>query len=279
MEPHGNNPDNLAIAIIPARFASTRLPGKMLLDLGGKPLVVRTAERARAAKTVGRVIVAADDERIFDAVTAAGFEAVMTRADHNSGSDRIAEAAEGLPAGSIIVNVQGDEPLIDPETIDRAVKAIAERGMRNAGFDEPDIVTVYEELRTSEELFDPNIVKVVTNEDGRALYFSRSPVPFPRDASNKYGGLREALAAEPELYSIFKKHVGLYVYRREYLLEFTKMTPTPLEQTEMLEQLRALENGAYIKVVEAAASSIGVDTEEDLAKVREFVQNAKVISN
>jgi 3-deoxy-manno-octulosonate cytidylyltransferase (CMP-KDO synthetase) len=251
----------------------------MLIDLGGKPLDVLTAVRARAAKTVGRVIVAADDERIFDAVTAAGFEAVMTRADHNSGSDRIAEAAEGLPAGSIIVNVQGDEPLIDPETIDRAVRAMenhpaAEAAplLRKEGSFVPDIVTVYEELRTSEELFDPNIVKVVTNEDGMALYFSRSPVPFPRDASNRYGGLREALAAEPELYSIFKKHVGLYVYRREYLLEFTKMAPTPLEQTEMLEQLRALENGAYIKVVEAAASSIGVDTEEDLAKVREFVQ-------
>lgn len=272
MEPHGNNPQNLATAVIPARFASTRLPGKMLLDIVGKPLIVRTAERARAAKCIERVIVATDDERIFEAVTAGGFEAVMTRADHNSGSDRIAEVAENLPAGSLIVNVQGDEPLIDPETIDRAVSAIAECGMRNADFEEPDIVTVYEELRTSEELFDPNIVKVVTNEDGRALYFSRSPVPFPRDASNRYGGLREALAAEPELYSIFKKHVGLYVYRREYLLEFTKMAPTPLEQTEMLEQLRALENGAYIKVVEAAASSIGVDTEEDLAKVREFVQ-------
>src|SRR5690606_4122814 len=181
MEPHGNNPQNLATAVIPARFASTRLPGKMLLDIGGKPLIVRTAERARAAKCIERVIVAPDDERIYEAVTAAGFEAVMTRTDHASGSDRIAEVAENLPKGSIIVNVQGDEPLIDPETIDRAVSAIAECGSRNAEL-LPEIVTVYEELRSPDELFDPNIVKVVTNEAGRALYFSRSPMPFPRDA-------------------------------------------------------------------------------------------------
>lgn len=268
MEPHGNNPQNLATAVIPARFASTRLPGKMLLDIGGKPLIVRTAERARAAKCIERIIVATDDDRIFDAVTAAGFEAVMTRPDHASGSDRIAEVAESLSAGSIIVNVQGDEPLIDPETIDRAISAIAECGMRNAELC-PDIVTVYEELRSPDEMSDPNIVKVVTNEAGRALYFSRSPMPFPRDAASRYGGVREALAAEPNLILTFKKHVGLYVYRREYLLEFTKMEPTKLEQAEMLEQLRALENGAYIKVVEAASNSIGVDTEEDLAAVRE----------
>lgn len=283
MEPHGENPKNLVVAIIPARYASTRLPAKMLCDIAGKPLVVRTLEQAKAAKSVSRVIVATDDERIFDAVINAGHEAVMTSAEHNSGSDRVAEVAETLPEGSIIVNVQGDEPLIEPETIDRAVYAIAEplnaeRGMRNAEFDVPDIVTVYEQMSSREEVLDPNIVKIVTNDASRALYFSRSPMPFPRDAALRYGGdPNAALQNEPELFSIYQKHTGLYVYRREYLLEFTKMPQTRLEKIEMLEQLRALENGANIKVVEAAGRSMAVDTEEDLAKVRGFFQNGAFV--
>jgi 3-deoxy-manno-octulosonate cytidylyltransferase (CMP-KDO synthetase) len=204
----------------------------------------------------------------------------MTSAEHNSGSDRVAEIAETLPEGSIIVNVQGDEPLIDPETIDRAVNAITERGMRNAEFDVPDIVTVYEQMSSREEVFDPNIVKIVTNDAGRALYFSRSPMPFPRDAALRYGGdPNTALENEPELFSIFQKHCGLYVYRREYLLEFTKMPQTRLEKIEMLEQLRALENGANIKVVEAVGRSIAVDTKEDLARVQELFQNNKQVRN
>lgn len=255
----------------------------MLCDIAGKPLVVRTLEQAKAAKSVSRVIVATDDERIFDAVINAGHEAVMTSAEHNSGSDRVAEVAETLPEGSIIVNVQGDEPLIEPETIDRAVYAIAEplnaeRGMRNAEFDVPDIVTVYEQMSSREEVLDPNIVKIVTNDASRALYFSRSPMPFPRDAALRYGGdPNAALQNEPELFSIYQKHTGLYVYRREYLLEFTKMPQTRLEKIEMLEQLRALENGANIKVVEAAGRSMAVDTEEDLAKVRGFFQNGAFV--
>ena len=267
----------------------------MLCDIAGKPLVVRTLEQAKAAKSVSRVIVATDDRRIFDAVINAGHEAVMTSAEHNSGSDRVAEVAETLPEGSIIVNVQGDEPLIEPETIDRAVCAIAEplnaergmrnaeslnseRGTRNVEFDVPDIVTVYERMSSREEVLDPNIVKIVTNDVGRALYFSRSPMPFPRDAALRYGGdPNAALQNEPELFSIYQKHTGLYVYRREYLLEFTKMPQTRLEKIEMLEQLRALENGANIKVVEAAGRSIAVDTEEYLAKVRGFFQNGAFV--
>lgn len=262
MEPRGQNPEQNVITIIPARYSSTRLPGKMLREIAGKPLIVHTLEQAKKAQTVSRVIVATDDERIVQAVAAAGGEAVITRADHASGSDRIAEVAENLPEGSIIVNVQGDEPLISPETIDRAVQAMLEG---NA-----DIVTVCEPLTSlHDELLNFNVVKVVCAEDGRALYFSRSPMPFPRDASLRYDGdPNRALESEPDLWTNYRKHTGLYVYDREYLLKFTKLAPTRLEKFESLEQLRALENGAIIKVVDAAGTSIGVDTAEDLDRVR-----------
>jgi 3-deoxy-manno-octulosonate cytidylyltransferase (CMP-KDO synthetase) len=233
----------------------------MLRDVAGKPLIVRTMEQAAQARSVSRVIVATDDQRIVEAVTSAGGEAVMTSVEHVSGSDRAAEVAAGLPEGSIIVNVQGDEPLISPETIDRAVEALIADATA-------DIATVYEPITSLwEEVMNFNVVKVVAGVDGNALYFSRSPIPFPREAAMRHGSPSDAIEAEPELLSLFKKHTGLYVYRREYLLEFTRMPPTPLEQTEMLEQLRALENGARIRVVEAAASSIGVDTEADLERV------------
>jgi len=262
VEPHGRSPANNVIAVIPARAASVRLPGKLLREIAGKPLIVHTLERAKAAKTVSRVVVATDDEAIRTAVISAGGEAQMTSAEHSSGSDRIAEVAAGLPEGSIIVNVQGDEPLISPETIDRAVEAMVSDGAA-------DIVTVFEPFESLAELLDGNNVKVVTGKQGYALYFSRSPMPWPRDASMRYGGdAAEAIKAEPELLANFKKHTGLYVYRREYLLDFTEFEQTPLEKLEMLEQLRALENGAKIKLVESAARSIGVDTEADLERVR-----------
>lgn len=254
------------IAVIPARAASVRLPGKLLREIAGKPLIVHTLERAQAAKTVSRVIVATDDEAIRDAVIDAGGEAQMTSPQHSSGSDRVAEVAAGLPDGSIIVNVQGDEPLIAAETIDAAVNAIS-------GTDEPDMVSVFETFESALELFDPNNVKVVTDKVGNALYFSRSPMPWPRDAGLRYDGdAKRAVEAEPDLLTHFKKHTGLYVYRREYLLEFTRLPQTPLEKFEMLEQLRALENGAKIKLVKAAANSIGVDTEDDLEKVRRVLE-------
>lgn len=253
------------IAIIPARFASTRLHGKLLLDLGGKPLILHTLAQAAEAKTVSRVIVATDDLSILEAVTGSGGEAVMTSGQHASGSDRIAEVAETLPQGSIIVNVQGDEPLISPDTIDRAVEALL-------GDNEADIATTSEPIESIGDLLNGNIVKVVTNDDRRALYFSRSPMPFPRDASLRYDGdPGAAIRNEPELMSIFRKHTGLYVYRREFLLEFTKMPQSKLEKIEMLEQLRALENGAVIRVVEAASRSVGVDTQADLDEVRRIV--------
>jgi len=251
------------IAIIPARYSSTRLPGKMMRDIGGKPLIVHTLERAGEAKSVDRVIVATDDERILNVVKAAGGEAVMTSPDHQSGSDRIAEVAKDLPAGSIIVNVQGDEPIISPETIDAAVEALIND--RDA-----DMSTTCEPLTDLwGELLNFNVVKVVRRDDGRALYFTRSPVPFPREASERWGGdPNEALTNEPELFENYRKHTGLYVYRREFLLKFTAWPQTWLEKWEKLEQLRALEHGANIRVVDAIGSSIGVDTEEDLERVR-----------
>ena len=262
METHGENPRKLVFAIIPARYSSVRLPGKMLLPIAGKPLILHTVARASEASTIDEAIVATDDQRIFEAVTENGHKAVMTSPDHQSGSDRIAEVAIDLPEGSIIVNVQGDEPLISPDTIDRAVETML-HGVA-------DIVTVCEPLTSLHgELLNFNVVKVVTGEDGRAFYFSRSPMPFPRDASLRHGGdPNRALENEPELFENFKKHTGLYVYSREYLLEFTKMPQTRLEKFESLEQLRALENGAVIKVVEAVGTSIGVDTTEDLDHVK-----------
>ena len=266
METHGENPKKLVYAIIPARYSSVRLPGKMLLPIAGKPLILHTVERAREAATVDEVIVATDDQRIFEAVTTDGHRAVMTSPEHQSGSDRIAEVAKDLPEGSIIVNVQGDEPVISPATIDRTVKALINDSSA-------EMATTCEPFESLGDLLNGNNVKVVINDAGYALYFSRSPMPWPREASLRHGGNpNRAIEAEPELLANFRKHTGLYVYRREYLLRFTQLPQTMLEKLEILEQLRALENGAKIRVVEAAARSIGVDTEEDLRIVRAILE-------
>ena len=238
----------------------------MLLDIGGKPLIVRTMEQVAQATTVGRVIVAADDQRICDAVIQAGGEAVMTSLEHHSGSDRIAEVAAALPAQTVVVNVQGDEPVISPNTINQAVRAL---------IDDPDahIATTCEPITGLRELLNGNNVKVVVGDRGYAIYFSRSPMPWPREASLRYGGdPNQAIEEEPGLLANFRKHTGLYVYRREYLLEFSRTPQTRLEQFEMLEQLRALDNGARIRVVDVNESSIGVDTIEDLEQVRSLIE-------
>jgi len=238
-----------------------------MLEVAGKPLILHTLQRAQAARTVWRVIVATDDQRISRAVTDAGGEAVLTSAGHISGSDRLAEVAESLPEGMIVVNVQGDEPMISPHTIDAAVRAMT------AG--DADIVTTCEPISAAEDLLNSNVVKVVTNDEGFAVYFSRSPIPFPREASLSWNGDRWAsMDKEPGLFSLYRKHTGLYVYRREYLLEFTRLPPSKLERIEMLEQLRALENGARIKVIETSERSIGVDTQEDLDRVRAILEAA-----
>ena len=239
-----------------------------MLEIAGKPLILHTLEQTRQAKNIDRVMVATDDERIIAVVRDRGGEAVLTSAEHQSGSDRVAEVAENLPEGSIIVNVQGDEPTIPPRTIELAVEAILNDDAAN-------IATVCEKIEDIRDVLSPDVVKVVTDRDGYALYFSRSPVPFPREAVKKYGGLENALRAEPELLALFRKHTGLYVYRREDLLKFTALEQSALEKTEMLEQLRALENGARIKVVEASESSIGVDTEEDFERVRAIIESPK----
>lgn len=245
-----------AIAIIPARFASTRLPGKPLVDIAGKPMVVRVCERAAAASTVDRVIVATDDERIAAAARAEGFEAVMTSSRHKTGTDRLAEVAATLDA-DLIVNVQGDEPMLPASTIDAAVEAL----VADAGV---PCCTTCEYVEELGEYRDPNVVKVVLRTDGRALYFSRAAIPYPRAAATPDGTVH---ADDIDLSNV-RRHTGLYVYRREFLLEFARLTPTPLEEMEKLEQLRILEHGYDIRVVEVDEPSIGVDTQRDLDLVR-----------
>ena len=262
-------PVNRTVAIVPARLASTRLPGKALVEIAGKPMVCWVAERARAARNVDRVIVATDSRQIVDAVEQTGIEAVLTAPDHSSGTDRVAEVAHNIPDAEIVVNVQGDEPMISPATIERAVDTMVHEISKTNG---AGIVTTWEPIESREDLLNPDLVKVVLDSDDNAVYFSRSPIPYPRDAVKRHGGSPEvALDNEPELFKLFRKHTGLYVYRREVLLEFTKWPVSRLEQIEALEQLRALEHGVKIKVVEACAASTGVDTIEDLARVRELM--------
>jgi 3-deoxy-manno-octulosonate cytidylyltransferase (CMP-KDO synthetase) len=260
-----NNSQPKTVAIIPARYGSTRLPGKALIEIAGKPMVCWVAERALAARNVDRVIVATDSEQIVDAVRARGIEAMLTSSEHASGTDRVAEVAAALPDAEIIVNVQGDEPMISPQTIEKAVAVMAaEIRKPSAG---AGIVTTWEPIESVADLLDPDLVKVVVDADDNAVYFSRSPIPYPRDAVKRHGSPDIALAAEPELLKLFRKHTGLYVYRREVLLEFTRWPQTELEKIEALEQLRALAHGVKIKVIEACSTSIGVDTWVDLQKV------------
>jgi 3-deoxy-manno-octulosonate cytidylyltransferase (CMP-KDO synthetase) len=236
-----------------------------LLQIGGKPLVLWVVEHALAARSVNRAIVATDDARIFDCVTSAGFDAMMTHERHATGTDRIAEVARDLDA-EIIVNVQGDEPLIEPETIDRAVSALIDDS-------EAEIATTCEPIDDIADVLSRAVVKVVVDDAGRALNFSRSPIPFPNQAVARHGSIEAALGCEPALLSTFRKHTGLYAYRREFLLKFTSWPQSAAEVAESLEQLRAMERGTKIKVVEASAPSIGVDTLEDLERVRSLVEH------
>jgi 3-deoxy-manno-octulosonate cytidylyltransferase (CMP-KDO synthetase) len=233
------------VALIPARFHSSRLPGKPLADIGGQPMIVRVVERVSAASTIEAVIVATDDQRIVDAVAASGGEARLTDSGHVSGTDRVAEIAATLPC-RIVVNVQGDEPLLSPAMIDEAVAPLLA---------DPtvEMSTLCRPLVDEAEAVNPHVVKVVRDARGFALYFSRSPIPHVRDG---VGARRWA-------------HVGLYVYRRDTLLRLAGLAPTPLERAESLEQLRALEHGIRIAVVETAHASPGVDTPDDLARVRQ----------
>jgi 3-deoxy-manno-octulosonate cytidylyltransferase (CMP-KDO synthetase) len=276
------NPKTNAVAIIPARYDSVRLPGKALLEIAGKPMICWVAERALAARNVARAVVATDDERIVAAVQSSGYEAVLTSASHRSGTDRIAEVAAQLEDADIIVNVQGDEPSISPLTIERAVEAMGEQGNREKGEGGKGnterkvagvgIVTTWEPIESVADVLNPDVVKVVVDDHERAIYFSRLPVPYPRDAALRHGSLKAALENEPDLLKAFRKHTGLYVYQRDVLLAFAAWPQSELERLESLEQLRALEHGVTIRVIKASTSSIGVDTAEDLEKVRAMMK-------
>lgn len=245
------------IAVIPARFASSRLPGKPLAEIAGEPMVAHVWRRASASRA-NRVVVATDDVRIEEALAPLGAEVVMTRADHSSGTDRLAEVAErlGLADDAVLVNVQGDEPLIPASLIDQVAERL---------FDDPgaSIATLAEPIAEVATLFNPNVVKVVRAESGRALYFSRAPVPWHREAWDR--------EARPERLEIdaWLRHIGLYAYRASFLADYRGWPPAPLERLEQLEQLRALHHGHAIQVALAGeAHPAGVDTAEDLARVR-----------
>lgn len=239
------------VAVIPARYASSRFPGKPLAMIAGKPMVQWVYEKAVGAERIDEVLVATDDRRIADAVAAFGGRAVMTSPDHATGTDRIAEAVAGV-AADLVINLQGDEPLVPSQVIDRLVAAMLESKAEMG-----TVAVPFEYSANPPE--NPNAVKVVTDCRGFALYFSRSLIPFPRQ-----GGTPLA----PML------HWGLYAYRRDFLERFVAWAPGVLEKCEMLEQLRALENGARIMVVEAAVQSIGVDTPDDVAKVEQRLLTA-----
>jgi 3-deoxy-manno-octulosonate cytidylyltransferase (CMP-KDO synthetase) len=247
--------DPKVVVVIPARHASTRLPGKPLVPLCGKPMIQHVYERAKRAQTVHEVLVATDDQRIFDAVQQFGGKARMTRADHRTGTERIAEVAVQEP-GDIFVDVQGDEPLIDPLTIDAAVGALLE---------EPpaQISTVVTLIRHASDIMDPNVVKAVLDFDDNALYFSRAPVPWIRDTQQK-------------LHVKYWKHLGLYVFQRDALLEYPTLPQGDLEKVEQLEQLRWLENGWRIRVAEVPHDAVSVDVPDDVARVEKLMKEEKV---
>jgi 3-deoxy-manno-octulosonate cytidylyltransferase (CMP-KDO synthetase) len=234
------------VAIVPARYESTRLPGKPLALIADKPMIQHVYERARTVGLVDRVLVATDDQRIADAVRGFGGEAVMTSPEHPSGTDRIAEVARQIEA-DVVVNVQGDLPFLEAGMVDLVVALMR-------GDEALPMATVKTPIRDRAEMDNPNVVKVVTDRDGYALYFSRSPLPFWRDSA---GGER-----------LGYKHIGLYAYRRDFLLAFARLTPTPLERAEKLEQLRALEWGFRIRVAETSSIGIEVDTPQDLERAR-----------
>jgi len=249
------------VALIPARMASTRLPDKPLADIAGKPMVVRVAERAARSRAT-RVCIATDDVRVEQAAAAHGHAAILTRADHPTGTDRLAEAVEhlGLPGDAIVVNVQGDEPLIDPALIDAVAALLQARP-------DADIATCACPLADAEALFNPNVVKVVCGADERALYFSRAPIPWARDALA--GGQRLLAPGLPALH-----HIGLYAYRVSFLRRFPTLPQGTLERYEALEQLRALEHGHAIVVHRTPQPPMaGVDTPADLQRVRTLYAN------
>ena len=239
------------VIVIPARYGSTRLPAKPLVPLAGKPMIQRVYERAKLAKFAGRVIVATDDDRILKAVQDFGGEARMTRTDHRTGTERVAEVAAHVE-GEVFVNVQGDEPLLDPAAVDAAVAALLEEPAAA-------ISTVAVPIRTPADIMDPNVVKTVLDFDDNALYFSRAPIPWVRDSAHK-------------IHARHLKHLGLYVFERDALLEYPTLPQGELERLEQLEQLRWLENGWKIRVTEVERDAVSVDVPEDVARAEKLLQ-------
>ena len=242
------------LAVIPARYSSTRFPGKPLTSIAGKPMIECVWERARSASLVSKVVVATDDERIANAVKSFGAEAVMTRADHRSGTERVAEVAIAHPEAEIVINVQGDMPLIEPAAIDAAIEAVS-------ADEEVRVGTLAVPITSPTDIMDPNVVKTVLDFDGNALYFSRAPIPWVRDRQDS-------------VHANFLKHLGLYVFRREALLEFATFPQGDLERIEQLEQLRWLENGYRIRVAETEYKTVEVDTPEDVKRVEQLLAGA-----
>lgn len=243
------------IGVIPARYASQRLPGKPIIDLLGTPLIQRVYEQAKKSKLLHRILVATDDPRIEKTVLQFGGEVIMTSTQIASGSDRVAAVAEQIE-GDIFVNIQGDEPLISPEMIDQGAQLLIDDSSIPVG-------TLVKELDSIDDLWNPNVVKVVVNTNGCALYFSRSVIPYLRDEIDTKKWLQ---------HHRYFKHIGLYVYRKEFLSQYPKLSPSKLECTEKLEQLRILENGYSIKVGVTSFDSIPVDTIEDVQKVIELIK-------
>jgi 3-deoxy-manno-octulosonate cytidylyltransferase (CMP-KDO synthetase) len=238
-------------AVIPSRYAAVRLPGKPLVSIAGKPMIQHVWERVSRATKLAKVVVATDDERIRAAVKAFGGEAIMTRSDHRSGTDRVAEVAVAAHA-DIFINVQGDEPLVAPEAVDALVEAIAE--------DETvQLATLAVPLQNPKDIMDPNIVKVVLDFNGDALYFSRAPIPWVRDTASS-------------VHARHLKHLGLYAYRREALLDYRTLPPGDLERVEQLEQLRWMENGYKMRVAETEHDAVSVDVPEDVARVEKLIR-------
>ena len=252
------SPPKVAL-IIPARWGSTRFPGKCLHPIAGKPLVRHVWERSLLARNISKVLIATDDKRIADAARDFGAEVVMTSPDHPSGTDRIAEVATRLSGITHFINVQGDEPLIDPTLIEElAVELIHDSKI--------GMITAATPFADSKEADDPNCVKVVAGASGDALYFSRSRIPFHRDNKDKTSAVKPLL------------HLGIYGYRRDILARLVKLTPTPLEQCEKLEQLRALEHGIAIRVIRTAHRGVGVDTPADVLRVEKLLRIQKGFS-
>ena len=235
------------VIVIPVRYASIRFPGKSLVEIDGKPMIYHVYNRSIKVKDVDEVIVATDDKKIKDAVESFNGKVVMTKQSHKSGADRIAEVAKTIVA-DIIVNVQGDEPLIEPKAIEEAIRPLKEN-------ENIKMSTLMTKITNEEEYYDPNVVKVVVDNQGFALYFSRSSIPFL-----KHGGITKVY-----------KHIGLYAYRKNFLIELSEMEQTPLEKLESLEQLRALENCFKIRVVETSYNSISVDTPDDLIRIKQIL--------